>query len=53
MTQALQIPSLRAELARVIPERGWMPEQVFRIGYPVAPAEQHTPRRSTDQVLLG
>lgn len=53
MSQALEIPSLRAELARVIPESGWIPEQVFRIGYPIPPAEQHTPRRSTDQVCLG
>jgi len=53
MSQALEIPSLRAELARVIPENGWIPEQVFRIGYAVYPAEQHTPRRPTDQVLLG
>jgi nitroreductase len=53
MSQALEIPWLRAELARVIPERDWIPEQVFRIGYPVRPAEQHTPRRSLDQVLLG
>lgn len=53
MSQALEIPSLRAELARVIPERGWIPEQVFRIGYPLGPAEQHTPRRPVGQVLLG
>jgi hypothetical protein len=53
MSQALEVPSLRAELARVIPERGWIPEQVFRIGYPIRPPEQHTPRRSTDQVVLG
>jgi hypothetical protein len=53
MSQALEIPSLRAELARVIPESGWIPEQVFRIGYAMRPAEQHTPRRPLDQVLLG
>jgi hypothetical protein len=53
MSQALEIPSLRAELARVILESGWIPEQVFRIGYAMRPAKQHTPRRSPDQVLLG
>jgi hypothetical protein len=52
MSQALEIPWLRAELAGVIPESGWIPEQVFRIGYALGPAEQHTPRRSPDQVLL-
>lgn len=53
MSQALEVPSLRTELARVVPERGWIPEQVFRIGYAMHPVEQHTPRRSADQVLLG
>lgn len=53
MSQALEIPSLRTELARVISERGWIPEQVFRIGYPTYPDQKHTPRRSLDQVLLG
>ena len=53
MSQALEIPSLRAELARVIPDCGWVPEQVFRIGYAMYPEMRHTPRRSVDQVLLG
>jgi hypothetical protein len=52
MSQALEIPSLRAELARIIPEAGWIPQQVFRIGYPMRPEKQHTPRRSPDQVLV-
>jgi hypothetical protein len=53
MSQALEIPSLRTELARVIPESGWVPEQVFRIGYAMCCEKRHTPRRSLDQVLLG
>jgi hypothetical protein len=53
MSQALEIPSLRAQLARVIPQTGWIPEQVFRIGYAVRPTRQHTPRRSADDVLMG
>ena len=53
MSQALEIPSLRAELARVIPDSGWIPEQVFRMGYSMRPARRHTPRRSADEVLLG
>jgi nitroreductase len=52
MSQALEIPALRAELALVIPESGWIPEQVFRLGYPVSPQKEHTPRRLVDQVLL-
>jgi hypothetical protein len=53
MSQALEIPSLRAELGRVIPERGWIPEQLFRLGYAMCPERRHTPRRPADQVLLG
>jgi nitroreductase len=53
MGQALEIPSLRAEFARIIPELGWVPEQVFRVGYPLRPERGHTPRRLLDQVLVG
>jgi nitroreductase len=53
MGQALEIPSLRAEFARIIPELGWVPEQVFRVGYPLRPERGHTPRRPLDQVLVG
>ena len=52
MSQALEVPSLRAELTGVVPEKGWIPEQVFRIGYPMYPEKVHTPRRSRDRVLL-
>ena len=52
MSQALEVPSLRVELAGVVPEKGWIPEQVFRIGYPVCSETKHTPRRSPGQVLL-
>ena len=52
MSQALEVPSLRVELADVVPAKGWVPEQVFRIGYPVCPETMHTPRRSPDQILL-
>ena len=52
MSQALEIPALRTELARVISEREWIPEQVFRLGYPIHPERRHTPRRPVDQVLL-
>jgi hypothetical protein len=53
MSQALEIPSIRAQVAGVIPERGWIPEQVFRVGYPAYPDQRPTPRRPVDQVLLG
>jgi hypothetical protein len=50
MSQALEIPSLRAELAQIIPEKGWIPQQAFRIGYAMRPGERPRPRRSPDQV---
>jgi hypothetical protein len=53
MSQALEIPSLRTGLARVCPEQGWIPEQVFRVGYPLCPQRGHTPRRPVSEVLLG
>jgi nitroreductase len=53
MSQALEIPALRAELARIVPELGWIPQQVFRMGYPRRPAAAHTPRRPIDDVLVG
>jgi hypothetical protein len=53
MSQALQIPSLRTELAQVIPDSGWVPQQMFRLGYARHSPRQHTPRRSVDEVLLG
>ena len=52
MSQALEIPTLRAELARLIPERDWIPQQLFRLGYPMRQVIRHTPRRPVDQVLL-
>lgn len=52
MSQALEIPSLRAELSRAIPDCGWIPEQVFRLGYAAGSVGEHTPRRTVDDVLL-
>ena len=53
MSQALEIPSLRTELARLFPEGEWIPEQLFLIGYPSRPQRGHTPRRPVGEVLLG
>jgi hypothetical protein len=51
MSQIVQIPELKAEVASLIPESGLVPQRPFRIGY--APAEkQHTPRRPVEEVLL-
>lgn len=53
MSQALEIPSLRAELARALPAEGWIPQQLFRLGYPLCPEKRRTPRLPLGQVLLG
>jgi hypothetical protein len=51
MSQIVQIPELKAEVASLIPESGLVPQHPFRMGY--APAEQqHTPRRPVDEVLV-
>jgi hypothetical protein len=52
MSQALEIPTLRADLCGVISEEGWIPQQVFRLGYPVRSLPHHTPRRPLHEVLL-
>lgn len=51
MSQIVQVPQLKAEVAAFIPESGLVPQHPFRMGY--APAEQHhTPRRPLDEVLV-
>ncbi|HEX6434549.1 MAG TPA: hypothetical protein VFZ87_09910 [Gemmatimonadales bacterium] len=53
MSQTLEIPSLRSELTRLIPGRGWVSEQMFRIGYAPGTSGQHAPRRPVEDVMLG
>lgn len=51
MSQIVQVPELKSELATLIPQQGLTPQHPFRMGY--APAEkQHTPRRPLDDVLV-
>ena len=51
MSQIVQVPELKLEVAALIPESGLVPQHPFRTGY--APAEQHhTPRRPLDEVLV-
>lgn len=51
MSQIVQIPELKLEVAALIPDSGLVPQHPFRMGY--APAEkQHTPRRPVDEVLM-
>jgi hypothetical protein len=51
MSQIVQIPELKTEVASLTPESGPTPQHPFRMGY--APAEkQHTPRRPIEEVLV-
>lgn len=54
MSQALQIPTLRREVAKVSGTAPLHPQQLFRIGYakPRPRARRHTPRRSVDQAIV-
>jgi nitroreductase len=47
MSQTMRHPELRAAVAELLPETGWKPLHLFRIGYPHERGERvrHTPRR--------
>jgi hypothetical protein len=50
MSQILEIPELKTEIARLTPEPDAAPQHTFRLGY--AEPEEHTPRRPLQDVLL-
>jgi hypothetical protein len=52
MSQALQIPTLRRQVARVGGTAPLHPQQLFRFGYASPRRRPHTPRRSVDQVIV-
>jgi hypothetical protein len=52
MSQALQIPTLRGQVARLSGEPLFHPQQLFRIGYAAPRTHRHTPRRLVEQVLI-
>lgn len=49
MSQIVELPELRDEVAQIIPERNIMPEHPFRLGYAAPPLP--TPRRPLEQVI--
>jgi nitroreductase len=51
MSQVMQIPALKDELAKLLLVEGVFPQQLFRLGY-AAPEKVHTPRRSLEEVLV-
>ena len=51
MSQALQVPELRRELAELIGEAGKHPQHLFRLGY-AAPQSHRAQRRPLGEVLI-
>lgn len=52
MSQTMRIPELRAAVAELLPETGWTPQHLFRLGYSErAGRPRLTPRRPVTDVL--
>lgn len=51
MSQIVQVPELKAEVALLISESKLVPQHPFRMGYALA-EKHHTPRRPVDEVLV-
>jgi nitroreductase len=51
MSQIVQIPEIRSELAGLVPHSDLYPMQPFRLGYG-EPPRHHTPRRPLEEVLM-
>ncbi|MBS3765383.1 nitroreductase [Candidatus Bipolaricaulota bacterium] len=51
MSQILEIPELKSEVAKLIPVSDVYPQQTFRLGY-AEPEREHTPRRPLEEVLV-
>jgi len=51
MSQVLQVPEVKREVASLIAEANLFPQQPFRLGY-AEPEKEHTPRRPIEEALL-
>jgi nitroreductase len=52
MSQTMRIPELRTAVAELLPEGGWMPQHLFRLGYSAREGRPRlTPRRPVTDVL--
>jgi nitroreductase len=51
MSQLVQVPETKAELARLIPLTSALPQQSFRLGY-AETEKEHTPRRRLEETLV-
>jgi hypothetical protein len=52
MSQTLQIPTLRTQVARLFDRTPLFAQQPFRIGYAAPRRRHHTPRRPVDEVVV-
>jgi nitroreductase len=50
MSQPLELPDLRQQVASLLPTAGLIPQHTFRLGY-AEPEPSHTPRRPLTEVL--
>lgn len=51
MSQILHIPEIKASVQALLPDKGFIPQQPFRLGY-AKPEQAHTPRRTLQEVLV-
>lgn len=52
MSQTMRIPELRTAVAELLPESGWMPQHLFRLGYSARKGRPRlSPRRPVTDVL--
>jgi hypothetical protein len=50
LNQVLEIPTLRAKVAALVPEVRY-PQMVLRVGVPAEPIERRAPRRNVADVI--
>jgi nitroreductase len=50
MSQILEVPEVRSETRKLLPEPDWCPQQPFRLGY-AEPEKHHAPRRPLEESL--
>jgi hypothetical protein len=50
VSQILEVPEIKAETRKLLPEPDWYPQQPFRLGY-AEPEKHHTPRRPLEESL--
>jgi nitroreductase len=52
MSRTMQVPEIRAHVARLFPKRAWIPQQLFRVGASRSGGWRRSPRRPLEAVLV-